>query len=224
MSEYVNNELLNRTNILLPENTVRFEKRKSKPIGKLNTIFFLLLFAGTVIGAYYCVTHDRELYKELDFLFSSNIKHKLSQSLWQTFLSSYAGACVFVIATYFLGCSMWGMALLPLVTLFKGFGIGLTAAYLFTGYALNGAVYYIGVLLPGALLSAVALIILQSDAFRFCASMLRHIVYPDGKNRENLTDHFKKYTKRLVTALIITLVSSVADVGLTVIFGNVFNF
>ena len=226
MSEFVNNEIVknNKTNILLPENTVYFEKTRVKPIGRLNTLFFLLLISGIVFGAYYCTVYNSSLYKDLDFLFSSNIKQRLSQSPLQTFLSSYASCCVFLLSSYFLGCSMWGFALLPVVSFFKGFGIGLTASYLFINYAFNGAIYYVGVMLPGAFLSAVALILLQSDAFRFSIRLLKFTLYNDKYDESCKRPEFKKYTKRLVSTLAITLVSSAADVGLTLMFGNMFHF
>ncbi len=227
MSEFVNNEIIksnNKTNILLPENAVYFEKPKAKPIGKLNTLFFLLLVAGIAFGAYYCTVYNSSLYKDLDFLFSSNIKQRLSQSPLQTLLSSYTGCCVFLLSSYFLGCSMWGFALLPVVSFFKGFGIGLTASYLFINYAFNGAIYYIGVMLPGAFLSAAALILLQSDAFRFSSQLLKFTLYPDKGGNPSNKPGFKKYSKRLFTALAITLVASAADMGLTLMFGNMFHF
>lgn len=191
---------------------------------KISFMLYVFLIAGIGIGAYFSVTTDNHLYENLDFLFTSNISAKLKQSIHLTFISSYASSCIFLIASFLMGLSLWGSMLLPFLSFFKGFGIGIIASYLYQTYELDGAVYYIGVILPCIFISVIALIMLQDEAFQFSFRLFLSLIKKDGIPNSILRNRFTIYIKKCGICLFITLLSSMLDVGLTLLFGHLFNF
>lgn len=199
----------------------------SRKISGKNIIGFMLyvsLLAGVGVGAYFSMSGGNELYKQLDFLFSSNINVKLHQSFFNTFLSSYASSCIFLVAAFLLGSSLWGGLMQFALSFFKGFGVGLSAAYLFHTYQLNGAVYYAGVMLPCVFISVLALISLQKESFVFSGRLVSAVYKREEMSHFLLHGRFNSYFKKFISSLIITLFSALLDVGLTWLFGSSFHF
>ena len=65
------------------------------------------------------------------------------------FVACFASDFIFLAVVFLLGLAPWGIPFLPFVSAFKGFGTGLTAAYLIITYSLKGAGFYLLVVLPG---------------------------------------------------------------------------
>lgn len=190
----------------------------------IGVMLYMFLLAGIGVGAYFSINGGSELYKQLDFLFASNINQKLHQSFVDTFLSSYTSNCIFIIAAFLLGSSLWGSMLQFAISFFRGFGIGISAAYLFYTYRLNGAIYYAGVMLPCVFVSVISLIMLQKESFVFSGRLLEAIYKKDEMSHILLHSRFNTYFRKLLLAMIITLIASLLDVALTFIFGSSFHF
>ena len=105
------------------------------------------------------------------FCFTS-ISTRVNGSYWQLFLSSMASSFLFTLASFFSGLTMWGMFLTPLLPLLRGFGLGLTAGYLY-GFGGIGIWYFICIVLPGAFSSALTVLLTSSEAIRFSKRLNR---------------------------------------------------
>jgi hypothetical protein len=72
-------------------------------------------------------------------LFTTNLDARLGQNAVSTFCACFASDFIFLTVVFLLGLAPWGIPFLPFISAFKGFGTGLTAAYLIITYSLKGA-------------------------------------------------------------------------------------
>ena len=110
-----------------------------------------------------------------------------------------------------------------LAVLFKGFGTGITAGYLFIANSLAGVGFYLLVLLPGTFLFCIALVLFSTSAFEFSKELFFATV---GKNlpKHPLRRGFANLSSRLLSALIMTFCASLLDTALWTLFAGSFNF
>lgn len=184
----------------------------------------LALVIGMVFGAVSAGQADEQMLKNLDFLFITNFKQRLEQSLFLTFAASLSSYFIFFLAQFLLGFAAWGTVLLPVATFFKGFGTGLCAGYLCGAYGLEGVGFYLLLMLPGAFLSSVAMLLQGKEAFYFSKSLL-YMLLPDRiKSKQANPPQFTKYLLTGSYILILTAVSAGVDVLLSMCFSGVFHF
>lgn len=186
-------------------------------------VFVLLILLGMVLGAMYAKSAESQTLKSLDFLFTTNLDARLSHSALGTFCACFASDFIFLISVYLLGTAPWGLPFELFVVMFKGFGIGITAAYLFISHGLGGVGFYLLVLLPGTFLFCIALALFSTSAFDFSKRMFMLVISknpPQNPAREGLI----KLSSRFLTALIITFAAALLDTLLWSLFAGAFNF
>ena len=186
-------------------------------------VFLLLVLLGMVLGALYARSAQSDTLDSLDFLFTTNLDARLSQSPLGTFCACFASDFIFLISVYLFGIAPWGLPLELVTVLFKGFGIGITAAYLFISHGLSGVGFYLLVLLPGTFLFCIALAYFATSAFEFSKRMFIMTV---SKNAPAvpLRGSLFHLSSRLLTALIITFAASLIDTFLWSMFAGAFKF
>lgn len=183
----------------------------------------LLLIFGLAAGSLYADNADSSMLFSLDFLFTTNLEARLSNNIVNTFCACFASDFIFLFSVFLLGLAPWGILLMPAVALFKGFGTGLTAGYLFITYGLKGAGFYLLVLLPGTFLFCLALVTLMSYSFVFSKNMFGILISRSSKPAPvwgNLLD----FCSRSVSALLMTFFASMLDAVLWTLFAGTFNF
>ena len=107
--------------------------------------------------------------------------------------------------------------------LFKGFGTGLTAAYLIITYSLKGAGFYLLVVLPGTFLFCLALVKLSAYAFEISKQMFFSLI-GHSHQTNSLKNEVIDFCSRSVSALIMTFCSTLLDTALWCLFSGAFNF
>ena len=166
----------------------RYLFRRSKGISPSDVRFFIrrysvvLIFVsafltGLVFGSIYASKADKQMLDSLDFLFTTNLDARLGQNAVSTFCACFASDFIFLTVVFLLGLAPWGIPFLPFVSAFKGFGTGLTAAYLIITYSLKGAGFYLLVVLPGTFLFCLALVKLSAYAFEISKQMLTNVLF-----------------------------------------------
>ncbi|MCD8026119.1 MAG: hypothetical protein LUF33_04095 [Clostridiales bacterium] len=189
----------------------------------LMLICITLLLTGLAAGSVYAQNAGQAFLNSLDFLFTTNFDVRLTQSIIGTFCACFASDFIFLFAVFLLGLAPWGLTVLPFVLLFKGFGTGLTAGYLFTEHALKGIGFYLLILLPGTFLFCVALVLFSTAAFGFSKQMLLAALSRDMPKLP-LRPRFTSYSSQAMSALIMTFLSAVLDSILWTLLAGVFNF
>ena len=215
-----------------------FKKSSSKNLGRRNislsdlryffrrygiiTFFVTILFIGIALGSVYARNSEKEFLNSLDFLFTTNLDARLTQNFAGTFCACFASDFIFLISVYLLGLAPWGILFLPVIIMFKGFGTGLTAGYLFITDSLMGVGFYLLILLPGTFLFCVSLVIFATYSLNFSK---RIFFYTVGKEapKTSLRVGVIAYSSRFMSSLIMTFLASAIDTALWTLFAGGFN-
>mgnify|MGYP000896149257 CR=1 FL=1 len=183
-------------------------------------IFFLavLLLAGMIIGALEARNSDYNVLKRLDFLFACNYKAKTTQTFLGIFAASFASSFLFILLCFLCGLSIWGTFLIPAIPAFRGFGLGLTAGYLYFSERWFGALYHLVVILPGAFLSCLAILAASMEAIK-CSRML-------ASHKISASERFpvRQYMLKFGMILAWACLSAVVDSTFSLVFARLFTF
>lgn len=186
-------------------------------------LFFLcFLLAGIIIGAICTRNADRTMLDNFDFFFLTNFTLRSQYGAFDIFVSSFAAAFVFLLAIFLLGLSAWGMPVIPLVILFKGFGFGLSIGYLYGTYAFMGIWYNMLVILPGAFLNVLVLISAACIASKNALRLLVMLIH--SGMAEDIHKAFLQYLYKMMWLLVILAISCLVDMVFTLLFANIFQF
>ncbi len=133
----------------------------------LITLMGLFAATGVLLGALYIRHADYSLLKMLDFVFFSNIQARGTLPLLAVFTASLASSFLFLLFCFLCGLSVWGAYCVPLAPLFRGFGMGLTAGYLYATYGFSGFLFHLLVILPGAFLCLITILLGARESVLF---------------------------------------------------------
>ncbi len=189
----------------------------------LQVMFVALLLCGLVAGSIYAQNADSTMLDSLDFLFTTNLDARLEQNFVGTFCACFASDFIFLITIYLLGLASWGIPFMPFVILFKGFGTGLTAGFLFMSESFKGIGFYLLVLLPGTFLFCVSLVLFASKAFIFSKRMF-FVTIEKTLPAQPLRAGVIALSSQLMSSLIMTFCAALIDTALWTLFAGAFNF
>lgn len=186
-------------------------------------MFVGLILFGLAFGSVYARNADSQMLSSLDFLFTTNLEARMAHNFAGTFCACFTSDFIFVFSIYLLGLAPWGIPVMLFVVLFKGFGTGITAGYLFISNSLAGVGFYLLVLLPGTFLFCIALVLFSTYAFEFSKELFFATI---GKNlpKHPLRRGFANLSSGLLSALIMTFCASLLDTALWSLFAESFNF
>lgn len=189
---------------------------------KLKILMYVLLFGGMILGAFLLSLVQPETIKRLDFLFLNDFEERCMQTGFEIFSSSITAQFLFVLLVFFMALSPFGTIFIPLIVLFRGVGIGLSAGYLYSIHSLRGIAYYILILMPGFFVSSIALIIIALHSTRFSLKLLKKLLpKPDI---ERLWPEFSAFLTKICNAMILFVLSALLDMLFMAVFSNFFKF
>jgi len=188
----------------------------------VHLLFFLVFVTGIIFGSFSVSNANKSFLDSLDFLFVTNLSARLELSAFTVFCSSLASNFIFVFSAFLMAFSAWGIASLPLLSAFKGYGVGVSSAYLFLQHSITGIGFYILVILPGTVLFLFAFIIALKESMTASFGLFKFYVTskPDFVSQKQT----KVYLFRYSFVLIFAALSSLLDMLLWMIFANMFNF
>lgn len=189
----------------------------------ITLLFVFLLVFGLTLGALYARSAQSETLNSLDLLFTTNLDARLSQSALGTFCACFASDFIFLISIYFFGSAPWGLPFELFTVLFKGFGVGVTAAFLFISHGLSGVGFYLLILLPGTFMFCAVLVRFSAYAFDFSRRMFG-VVFSKNTPSVPVREGFMRFSSAFLTALIFTFAASVIDTLLWTFFAGAFKF
>ncbi len=184
--------------------------------------FYIVIFAsGVLVGTLRAGRIGEQTLSALDFLFTTNLQSRLCAPMYMTFVSSFASNFLFLFAEYLLGLTAWGSFALFAVVFFKGFGTGICAGYLLTGYGLKGLGFYLLVMLGGLFLFCFSLILEATQAHSMSLK-IAGLLFFSKEGVEPLRVFLKGYSLRSLYMLVLATVASAADMILWTLFAKVF--
>lgn len=210
-----------RLRIRLPKlRTPDFERVKSFLLQQGKLIFFIFtMMAGLVFGSLTVNNLGKTTLDSLDLLFATNFPERLKSGIAGAFFAEFASDFIFIFAAVFFSLSFFGVVFLPLLSFFKGFGAGVSAAYLISGYGLKGALFYFLIILPGVFVFGIILACELSAGLsmykKLFLSLARGRSYP-------LKGALSVFLKKSVKYLLLTLAVSAGDCTLWFLFAGLF--
>lgn len=183
----------------------------------------LFLLVGMIIGAVMARNADKNLLDSLDFIFATNFESRAEQSIMVTFAASMTSCFLFFIGEVLSGLSAWGIIGLPVIILFRGMGVGLCSGYLYGNYGFKGIGFYLLVMLPGVLISTVALLAQGKESINFSRSIWSKLC----KKETHLKSSEPVLSKYLINSsyvLIATAIAALVDSLLSTFFSGFFSF
>lgn len=189
---------------------------------KLVISFAIVLLLSMIFGSIYANYINLNIIKKLDILFLSDFDNRNNQGIIYTFISSFSSNFLFWLEMAFLSTSLFGIILTPLILIFRGVGLGLTAGYLYLIYSFKGVVFYILVLLPGIFISSVCFIFMLINSEKFSIKVTKQFISksPQQPLREDMIIYIKK-SSFILFALAI---SSICDMIFMKLFSCLFTF
>ena len=192
----------------------------------LKNKIYSLLTLSTIVGLIFGALSERlcceSVVSSLDILFDSNVKSRIEQPIFATFIISLTSSFIFIFTLILFGLSICGIVFIPLLPFIRGFGVGITAGYLYSTYYLKGILFNLIVLLPGIFLAMLAIILEAYESIIFSRLLFYNVFF---KNKDNdLNNGFKLYIKRSGFIFIISVLSSFIDVILSLLFLRYFTF
>lgn len=189
----------------------------------ITVLFSAVLLFGLASGSVYAQSSDTGFIDSLDFLFTTNLDARLAQNPAGTFCACFASDFIFLFSAFLLGLSPWGAFILPFLLMFKGFGTGITAGYLFSVHQFAGVGFYLLILLPGTFLFCAALIKFCSKAFVFSKDMISSVFgkYPQSVSMRGRT---LALASQFTASLIISFLAALTDAALWTFLAGMFDF
>lgn len=186
------------------------------------SFFFTFVYAcGLLMGSLYARSADDSLLDSLNFLFTTNLNVRMGQPFFTTFATSFGSNFIFLAFVFLCGLAPWGMSLAFLSPAFKGFGVGLSAGYLFITYGFKGVGFYLLVILTGAFLSSFALL-LECIQAHYLSCKIARSVFATGENVQPVSAYVRSFLLRSLYMLMLTAVASLADMLLWTAFSGLF--
>lgn len=180
-------------------------------------LFMGLMLVGLGVGSALSGRLGEAALKGLDLLFVTNLPDRLPGGAAGAFCASFGSNFLLFAAAFLTGLSIAGVALLPFIALFGGFGLGVSAGYLIGAYGFSGLLFYILVLLPGALVFGAALVTELSAAFRAWKGLLGALF----SERLTFREPLRNYAAVSLRGLVLSLVGSAVDTLLWVALAGV---
>lgn len=190
--------------------------QKKKTDGRL-TLLTALYFAGVFLGVILYGTLDGERLGALNDITGSFVYGRLNHTFWETLVNSFSGAFLVLTACFWLGFSAAAQPIELLVPVFRGLGAGVSLAGMYGSFGLAGVGMSAVLIIPGAVLSAFALIIAAREALEMSGKMFSSVF---GRTASGEAIDFRLYVTKFVILFIILTVSSLADSLATFIFAG----
>lgn len=181
-------------------------------------VIFTLIFAFGVLTS--CWLFSAGYFQsETDFLLESLINVRSSTSFFKVFIYSFLVSFIFLFFTYLFGTSLLGLAFIPCVLFLRGIVCGLLLCGLYDGYSISGIAFNLLTIVPGTVISVLALI----SASNYCLNLsysLGKMVLNDGQMLYKIDIKF--FIRSFALLLFVTVIASLLETLLSLAFQKFF--
>ena len=129
-----------------------------------------------------------------------------------------------LLAVFLLGLTLWGEAAVIALPFLKGYGYGLIAGFIYSSCGVNGIIYNILVILPGALVFAAVISAASREAFMNSLKLCR--LLRSGDEPEGCASglQLKRYFISMLWLLFLTVLACTVDMLLSLMLSWLFGF
>ena len=128
-------------------------------------------------------------------------------------LNSFLSSSLFLVLCIVCGTSMFGVIIVPLLILIKGFMYGGISAYLYSVYSFEGVAFYAVIILPAAIMFTITLILCSISAINFSLNLAR-LTFKESYGN-SIYFEFKRLTYKFLVYSAFVLISSIVEALLT---------
>lgn len=185
----------------------------------LTNIFFI---SGLVSGTVTAVGYIESGNEAIGVIISGFITSRSTPGFGQVFLSSIMSSLPFLIASFFLGLCAIGTPIIPLLSAARGVGLGVSLGYFYTSYGLNGIIYCLLMIIPGAVISCTALLLSCKESMIYSGSLFGTVFL--HKKDSDISSGIRLYILRYVVCAAMILLAALIDACFTVVFSGMFKF
>ena len=181
----------------------------------------MVFLCGEIFGSVFSKTADLSLLGKLDFIFYSDFTRRASQTLGSIFVASLASSFIFILCCFLCGLSAWGLFFIPFVPFFRGFGIGVTAGYLYAAYGFEGFLFHAVVILPGAFVCVLSILYAAKEGIQISKRIASQCLFVQ-KSGGDIKIH--AYLSKYGMIVVLAAVSAVLDIIMSACFSGAFSF
>ncbi len=189
---------------------------KKKTDGRL-TMLTGLYFAGVFLGTVLYSTLEGEALSALNDITGSFVNSRLNRTFWETLVNSFSGGFILLLACFWLGFSSAAQPIELLVPAFRGLGAGVSLSGMYGSFGIKGLGMSAVLIIPGAVLSAFAVIIAAREALELSG---RVFMSAFGRGMGGEPIDFRLYFTKFVILCAILTASSLADSLATFLFAG----
>lgn len=154
----------------------------------------VLFLLGMLYGASFLQSGQDGLWDSLSAVNQSYLYAAQSQANWMIFLNALTSSAVFLLISFVSGLSAVGQPVSLGLLFIRGLGFGSYTGYLYLTQGMQGVLYAVLMILPGMLLSVIALTLSCREAFRLSNRILFSFLRDSVTlKREMLTLYLKKH-------------------------------
>ena len=186
-------------------------KRKPKPTKAyilLGSVFFL----GMLYGAFLINKYDQQMINALSFITKHFVQSRANQQLYVTFLNSAFSGLLLLVGMYLSGFSVIGAPISIGLLAFEGLGLGVSLSYLYLYHKMQGVLYSLAIIIPGALVLFFVLTVACYESISMSGYFLKCLRRHEVNQKHNM---FWRYTMKYVVFVIVTLICAVIDCTVT---------
>lgn len=181
------------------------------------TVLTGLYFAGVFLGVILYGALDGESLAALNDITGSFISGRLNHTFWETLVNSFSGAFLLLLLCFWLGFSAAAQPIELLIPAFRGLGAGVSLSGMYGSFGFRGVGMSAVLIIPGAVLSAFALIIAAREALEMSGSVFGSSF--GGRSGGEALDIRLYFTKFVILCAVLAL-SAVADSLATFLFAG----
>jgi len=188
--------------------------KKNYPVLLLGALFVVGVLLGTLLlrGA------EQETLDLLYRLMGGFMENRKGNGLYENFLSAAGSSLLFLGILFLCGFCAIAQPLIVLAPLIRGMGFGFTTASLFARYGMS-ALGFVGVLvLPGTLISTVAILLCCRQSLRLSGTFLASV--RPNRRRESEPYSLSNYLLSFAFGALICLAGAFLEAVLYFLFAN----
>lgn len=188
-------------------------------LAKKNYILAILLalfIMGMIYGALIVKSNSRQLLSMMSVFSQGYIGS--NRTFLGTFTTTFVSNLVFIAIPYICGYSAVFQAFTVFVPLFKGLGLGLSMAYLYSGHGLQGLLYSLLIIVPQTIIALFSMFVACRESVRLSNLFLCSIKQNDCINIQIV----KLYNVKFVVLTAIVLVSALINAISVFLFSGMF--
>lgn len=179
------------------------------------------VLAGVLIGTLCYCTAGEGFAESMLPVGRDFIRSRLAMDHAQILLRSFLGTSAYLAALFMLGLCAVGQPFEIAVAVFRGMGIGLTMSQLYAVYGRQGMPFSAGLMIPGAVVSSLAVISGVKEAFSLSGIYLRHTL--SAEREMGMADIAKLYCAKFFVLEAVVAVSAGIDVLCNYLFIDYFS-